>query len=307
MDLRKLKYFCAVAEFKSFSRASLNLRIAQPALSRQVKQLEEELEVSLFHRDGRGAHLTEAGAELYRHATRIQDRILDASKSLKKFRDTSLQEVAIGAPPTVGAHFLAEVAAQINAYNPEISLRVIEGYSEQLADWLVTGRLDIALLYQVRAKASIEIRQTVLERLCLLTPPGHALTRAPTVQLAELSGATILSPGLPSTTRDCLEAVADSVGVPLTYRMQVDSIPALKAMVASGMGCAVLPMAAAIDEIDRGDLACAEIVNPSANLELVIGVSHLGKVSKDIYRVCDLMRDHIREQTDKGIWRATIL
>ena len=306
MDLRKLKYFCAVADLKSFSRASLQLHIAQPALSRQVKRLEEELEVTLFHRDGRGAHLTDAGAELYRHATRIQDRVSGATDALKKYQKAGLREVAIGAPPSVGPHFLAEVAAAIEALDPDISLRVIEGYSTQLADWLATGRLDIALLYGVRAKANIEARLSVTERLCLFTPPGHRLTQSATVAFKDLSDITLLSPGLPSTTRDCMEDLAESAGLALSYKMQIDSIPALKAMVASGMGCAVLPKAAAIDEINAGTLGVAEITDPVAPLELVIGVSHLGKVPKEIYRVCDLMRDHIEEQIKSEAWHATM-
>lgn len=105
MELKHLRYFLAVADLNSFSRAASHLNISQPALSRQIKKFEEELHAALFYRDGRGAHLTEAGSELYSHAIRITDRANLAVKAVHKHRNIELSEISVGAPRRWGRAF----------------------------------------------------------------------------------------------------------------------------------------------------------------------------------------------------------
>lgn len=306
MELKHLRYFLAVADLKSFSRAASHLNISQPALSRQIKKFEEELHAALFYRDGRGAHLTEAGSELYSHAIRITDRANLAVKAVHKHHNTELSEISVGAPPSLGPSFLADITGILRANYPHTRLCVIEGYSEQLADWLLTGRLDVALLYDARVQGAIEIRQRIRERLGLITHPGHPLTVGEEVDLKDLQSLTLLSPGHPSTTRDCLEKIADQYGYKLNYQLQIESIPALKALVSAGVGSAVLPVAAVQDELRWGTLAFAEIVNPSAPLDLALCLSPQGRLSAKIYPVCDLIRGYMKTQVKMQKWRATL-
>jgi len=306
MELKHLRYFLAVADLKSFSRAASQLNISQPVLSRQIKKLEEELQTALFYRDGRGAHLTDAGSELYSHAIRITDRVSMAVKAVHRHQHTELSEISVGAPPSLGPHFLADITGILRANYPRTRLCIIEGYSEQLADWLLTGRLDVALLYDARVQGAIEVRQRISERLGLITHPGHPLTVTGEVDLKELQSLTLLAPGHPSTTRDCLERVADQHGYKLTYDLQVESIPALKALVSAGVGAAVLPIAAVQDELNWGTLAFAEIVNPSAPLDLALCLSPQGRLSRSIYPVCELIRAYMKTQVRMQKWRATL-
>ena len=306
MELKHLRYFLSVADLKSFSRAASQLNISQPVLSRQIKKLEEELGAALFYRDGRGAHLTEAGSELYSHAVRIEDRVNLAASAVQAYRQGELSEISVGAPPSLGPHFLADITGILRAQFPNARLSIIEGHSEQLADWLLTGRLNIALLYNARVQGAIEVRQRVRERLGLITQPGHPLTRKGEVELWALQSLTLISPGQPSITRNCLESAADQRGYKVKYDLHVESIPALKALVSSGVGAAVLPLAAVEDEVQRESLAFAEIINPSVPLDLALCLSPQGKLSQKIYPVCDLIQDYLKRQIQSQKWRATL-
>lgn len=305
MELRQIKYFCAVAELKSFTRAAIFCRVTQPALSRQIGALEQELEVELFVRDGRGAHLTPAGAEFFRRCADINGMVKEAADAMQPFRGRR-QEISVGAPPSLGPEFLASMSAALTAFSSGPELRLVEGYSYQLADWLASGRLDLALLYRGASHAQAELLASLVESLFLICP-GPSIGEPAPVRFAELPGYSLISPDLPSTTRGEMERLARPLGVKLNFKMQIDSVAAIKSMTASGIGHAILPYAAVEQEIGFGLVHARPITDPVPQLKLDLMASTRSGLDQRIYEFSRPILDCLRQKTESGEWKGARL
>ena len=146
---------------------------------------------------------------------------------------------------------MSDVVMALRKEKPAARIRFIEGYSYQLADWLQSGRLDVALLYGAQSYAFVETRITVREQLFIVGRPGDVVVVPDTIPFCQLEGLRIISPDLPSTTRSRLEEIAEGVGIALSYDLRIDSIGTIKALAATGFGYAVLPRTAVADEISQ--------------------------------------------------------
>ena len=146
MDLRQLEYFVRVAELGSFTRASSVLRVAQPALSRQVRALEVELRQTLFERNGRGVTLTDAGRLLLAHGRGILQQVARARQELDEQRGAAAGALSIGLPPSLSRTHTAPLVEGFRARFPRATLTVLEGLSTYMLEWLQLGRIDCACL-----------------------------------------------------------------------------------------------------------------------------------------------------------------
>jgi len=143
-DLKQLQLFTAVAEFGSFSRAAVALSISQPVLSRQIKSLEDKVGVALLYRNGRGIVLTEAGKILQSYAVALLEQAVRAETELAALRSNPRGTIVLGMPPSVGVVLTAPLVQNFRAQFPQVSMRVIEGFSGHLLEWLVMGKIDVA-------------------------------------------------------------------------------------------------------------------------------------------------------------------
>src|SRR3990167_6114127 len=157
MDLKQIEYFVRVAELGSFTRASVVLDIAQPALSRQVRLLEVELRQNLLVRNGRGATPTEAGKLLLEHGRGILHQVERAREELGRVRGALAGRVAIGLPPSIAKVLTVPLTRAFRQQLPQASISISEGLSAHMQEWLQTGRLDIAVLYNAMPAPDIEI------------------------------------------------------------------------------------------------------------------------------------------------------
>ena len=168
MDLKQLEYFVRVAELGSFTRAAIALDVAQPALSRQVRLLEVELRQSLLIRNGRGATPTEAGKLLLAHGRGILHQVERAREELGRVRGSLAGRVAIGLPPTLARVLTVPLTRAFRQQLPDAQLSISEGLSVVMQEWLLSGRLDIAVLYNAQPAAGIDIAPLLTEELALV-------------------------------------------------------------------------------------------------------------------------------------------
>src|SRR5258708_5760934 len=147
MDLKQLEYFRHIAELGSFTRAAAYLSVVQPALSRQVRQLESELGQSLFERNGRGVVLTEAGNRLLEHTRGILTQIGRARQDLEDQRNGDSGHFALGLPPSLGRSVTVPLVDAFRRSLPNANLVTVEGLSTYILEWLAVGRVDCALVY----------------------------------------------------------------------------------------------------------------------------------------------------------------
>lgn len=306
IDLRQLGYFIAVAEHGSISAAAAALGLAQPSLSEHLGRLEAKLEVSLIIRGPRGIQLTQAGLALANHGREIL-RVVDAAiDDVRHLGDDARGPVSIGFPPTLGLLLSVPLAETVQNDLPNVRLRVSEGLSGHIFEWINTDQLDLGCVYEIPDGAQLWVQPLLTEDLFLVTardnwggeigPNGRAIEP---ITLAQIAPLPLVLPSRPHGAREVIERFAKASGVKLNIKLEIDSLPQIIAMVDRASGYAILPHAAVFAQVTAGNLALVRIIEPTIQRTayLVRKRSHL--VTRASVAVEKLMSTIIREMVDR--------
>ena len=182
MDIDQLAYFQCVAETKNFTQAAERMHLSQPALSRSIQRLEEELGQPLFERQSRSVELTEAGLLFQKRAEQILLTIEDAKAEICD--DGQSGRIRIGAIPTIAPYFLPEVLREFADAFPKANLVVQEDVTENLVKRCKQGELDVAILALPIPVRYLEVEELFEEELMLVMPPQHPLVDKKRIKLA---------------------------------------------------------------------------------------------------------------------------
>ena len=272
MNLRQLESFVRVAELGSFSKAARVLDIAQPALSRQVRLLETDLRETLLLRNGRGVALTPAGRRLFEHGVQILQQVAQARAELGAQRDAPVGQVTIGLPPSIGRRLTQPLIEGFRAQMPKARVTIVEGLSAHIAEWIISGRADLGLLYNPEPTSALEITSLLREPLCLVQPRTRKSPPA-SVALRELAGVPLIVPERHQALRRQIEAQATLAGVPLSVACEVSSIPSIIDLVCARMGAAVLHASAVAASGRADELSVRRIVKPELPSVLCVAQS----------------------------------
>jgi len=232
-----------VAELGSFTRAAIALDVAQPALSRQVRLLEVELRQNLLVRNGRGATPTEAGKLLLAHGRGILHQVERAREELGRVRGALAGRVAIGLPPTLARTLSVPLTRAFRQQLPEAALSITEGLSATMQEWLLTGRLDIAVLYNAQPVPELEIQPLAEEDLWLVQPRPPGLPEDPPpspIELRDLAALPLIIPSRPNAVRMQVEQELAAIGLRPKVALEIDGVSAILDLVADGAGAALL-------------------------------------------------------------------
>src|SRR5580692_9308233 len=243
MEFGQLRTLIHVAELGSLSKAADRLRTAQPALSRQVRMLEEELGIELFTRHGRGMVLTEQGHDVLKHAMRTSSELEEIRAGASDVEAPLTGQVAIGLPPTVADIISVPLVAALGKAHPNAVLRLVSAYTGYLLDWLHRGEVDVAVLYDPRTARSLRSRPLLLENLFLIGPPAAGFSTIRATPFASLAGQRLLLPSIKHGLRIIVERCAEEIGIALDVGIEADSYAALKDLVRNGHGWTILPLA----------------------------------------------------------------
>ena len=238
MDFKQIQTFVQVAELGSFTRAASVLRVAQPALSRQVRALEVELRQSLFDRNGRGVTLTPAGTRLLAHGRGILQQLERARLDLEDQRGAATGLISIGLPPSVSRSQTAPLVDAFRKQFPKATLSVVEGLSTYTLDWLAQGRIDCAVVYNASPAAAINLQPVLQEPLYLVSARGPSVATkgaprasyrllGPAVSLAQLAARELVIPSRPHAIRMRVETVLAEGGHKIRVALEVESLPAI--------------------------------------------------------------------------------
>ncbi len=304
MDFKRLASFVRVAELGSLSRAADRMRIAQPALSRQMRMLEEEIGVPLLERHRRGMALTEAGEEL---RSRIVGPLRQLENAIQDVRFHSIDvggNVAFGLPPTASYILAGPLARGVATNASNISLRVVEGYSAHLIDWLHRGEIDAALLYGPATDFQLKAEALLLEEILLVGPPDSGLDPNIAQPFSELAHLPMVLPSRPHGLRILADSAAAKGDVRLDVRFQADSFILMKDLVESGMGYSFLPLSAFNAEARAGRLTYAPIENPSVTRQLALATQPGGSPSRATRVLNRLVKHEIVKLVENGTWGA---
>ncbi|MFV0680834.1 LysR substrate-binding domain-containing protein [Ottowia sp.] len=304
MDLKQLAYFVRVAELESFTRASQALNVAQPALSRQVRQLEVELRRNLLVRNGRGVSVTDGGALLLAHGRAILHQVARAHEELASARGGLAGRVAVGLPPSVARAYAVPLVRAFRAQLPEAELSITEALSVATRDALMAGRLDIAVLYNLRSADGLDASPLMSEELVLVQAreknAGAARrTQARRISWKALAQLPMVIPTRPNAIRMQMEAVLAAEGLGLQIAMEIDGIPAILELVAEGLGAAVLTRHAVLSAADPAAYTMRALGPSGLHVQAWLATSAQRPITRTQQAVVDLLRqvmgsDHSR-------------
>jgi LysR family transcriptional regulator, nitrogen assimilation regulatory protein len=306
MDLRRLTHFVQIAEAGSLSKAADKIRIAQPALSRQMRLLENTVGIPLFNRHRRGVQLTREGEEL---RSRLVGPLRQIELAIEDTRSLSKEisgNVAFGMPPTTSYVLAGPLARRVAQHAPNVSLRVVEGYQGHLIDWLQRGEIDVALLYGPASDYRLKAQDLLVEELVLVGPPDCGLSPDTPVPFAQLGHLPLVLPSHPNGLRVVVDTVATRTRTPLRFRFQADSFVLLKELVASGLGYATLPYSSFSREATDGSLRYAPIIKPKVTRQLVLGRQPGADPSRATLALEALVRHELAALVSAGKWNATL-
>ena len=265
MDLHYLFVFHVAATHKSFSKTASELHISQPAVSMQIKKLEEDLALKLFDRIGKQVSLTQNGEVLHRYTKQVFTLIENAEAELYGLNEMMCGDLYIGATNTVGSYILPPILAMFRQSYPNVNVNLHIGYSEEIFDKLASNELDIALIGGDSEPAS-NLRTEILyrDRIVFIVSPMHPFARKTHVTKELLAGEWFVTHKFGSPLYQVMQQfVIENLGVPVNIAMTIDSTDAIKQCVASNLGISIVPYLSAKNEVAAGRLCAIELEEAS--------------------------------------------
>ena len=303
MDTRALRYFQVVAEYGSYSRGADALRISQPAVSRQIHKLELDVGRPLFRRHGHGVALTEAGRLLLDRAQAAFRELDQARAEIRGAVAGPAGAVALAVPPAAGRWLVPPLAERMATALPGVQLRVLGGFSGTIHDWLVRGRVDIALVHDPLPQKGFRLLPLAEEEVCLVATPGAAGLARGHARPADLAGLPLILPGRPNASRRLLdEWLAEAGGAP-TPRLEVDDHSVIRALLRAGHGYTLLTRGGFAQEAARGELAGVPF-RPRVHWKLTLVTAAQPAQPELVEPVAELLRRVVRDAARGGGWPA---
>jgi LysR family nitrogen assimilation transcriptional regulator len=298
MDLKQLEYFRHVAELGSFTRAASFLSVVQPALSRQVRQLEVELGQNLFDRNGRGVVLTDAGSRLLEHTRGILMQVGRARQELEEQKSGDSGHFVLGLPPSLGRSVTVPLVKAFRCRLPNASLATVEGLSAYMLEWLNVGRVDCALVYNAPASPTVDLQPLLDDQLFLIGPRAAKAARKvrKSVTLAEIADYPLIIPSRPHSIRMSVENALAGVDRKIRVAHEIECIPAVIDLVRQGHGFAVLPFNAVQSTPWGDEVSVKPIVAPVLKTSLSMATSAHRPKSPLQRRAIELIRDIVRHE-----------
>jgi LysR family hydrogen peroxide-inducible transcriptional activator len=241
MELHQLRYFCAVAETGSFSRAAEQSHVSQPSLSQQIIKLEDELGVRLFDRLGRSVRLTETGQTFLPRARAVLRELEAARGDVAEQKDSVGGSVTIGVIPTVAPYFLPERLTWFSQKFPQVRLTVVEEITPILLDQVRASKVDLAILALPIRGHEFEAFSLLTERLFAALPAGHKLAKRRSLSLKDLRAQPFLLLRDGHCFRDTSVAACDRARMHPQIIFESGQFSSLLSMVGAGMGVSIVP------------------------------------------------------------------
>lgn len=302
MTIKQLQYFLRIAELRSFSKAASHLHVAQPALGLQIRKLEEELDVKLFNRHSRGVTPTEAGLLLREHAAVILRQVERTRQSLANLAGPPRGKIAVGLTATLNLILATQLVERCSQNYPDISLAIVDGMSEDLMAWVENDRLDVAFSYNPSAVQGLVCEPLLSEDLCLIGHGKSDLANRPSMRLSDAASLPLVLPSASSGLRALVDEAAHAQDLEINVVFEIDSVSAIKEVVAKDIGYTILPMGAVRREVEDGRLAARRFDKPALSRNMYLTYSAKRPASNAASAIREVMREVVKENIESGGW-----
>jgi len=292
-DLKSLRIFSMVARSGSITRVAIDLGVSQPAISRYLSLLEKQCGGYLFTRTGRGVELTELGQQLLPVVEQVLASTEQLSDIVASSRGAVTGLVRIGTLPSLSRALIIPLLLRLQHEYPGIRMQVVESAAGQIESWLQRREIDIGLPY--RSHDAVADDEDVLLQLpsYLIGPPGDRITAGRTVPFSALDGLPLVLSCKPSSVRMMLDEMGKRHNIEVRVSVEADSGFIQKEMVVRRAGYTVLPWHVVADEVQRGVLQAAEIVQPS--VIRIVSMMLTDRPTRAVGVVAGLLREIVKE------------
>lgn len=277
----KLRLFHLVCETRNMSIAASILKTSQPNISRAIKSIEINFDAKLFHRTGRGLEPTLVGKELKRQVDIMLRTIEQAEMAVNEAKKKIQGNVYIGVTPMVAQVITEPLTRNLKKLYPEINLHVLEGQSSALTEWIVNGRVDLAVTYKPPSQFKTSLDSTILyeEPLCLVERATFQSKTKP-VTFREIGGTPLALPSPVNGMRSVLDRLAKNHKLHLNIEVETDSAVAITNTVRAGHTKTILPALAVKQEVISKLLIARPIIEPEIISSLSLYVSRTKPIKK---------------------------
>jgi LysR family nitrogen assimilation transcriptional regulator len=301
MDLRRLRYFLAVADSAGLSTAAAKANISQPALSRQMHLLEEELDVKLFERLPRGIRLTEAGMRLQQLAATLVRQAQNMRSELRGAAKEPSGNVILAVPPSLRHMITIPISTKFLSTYRDVTLTVLEGASRPMREALAEGAADVAVFSRGETVGRFEWQPLVTEALCLVGPRRAGLTLGRPVALEKIVDLPMVLAPLPNSLRRIVDRALARANLVCRPALQVESVSLMIDLINGGFGYTILPYCG-IDRLLRtGRVSAARL--KQLDISWVVATSGERRVTTAARTFADLIAGEAKRLVDTGEWK----
>jgi DNA-binding transcriptional LysR family regulator len=302
VDVRQLAAMVAVAETGSVTRAADVLHLVQPAVSRQIKLLEDELGAPLFERTRHGMLLTDDGQVLLEHARRALGELERARAEIRPVSGELRGVVTLGLSPSFAEPIGEALVTRLAAEHPAVRLRISVGYTRHLADWLDSADIDLAVIYEVRPSSAVQVYPLLEDSLWVVGPPGSGLSPDQPVRFADVHERIRIQANPTHALRSILERVAAEQKIRLTIGVETNSMNMQQRLAAAGVGLTVLPSIAVAEDVASGRLSGAPLLDDGLRRRLLMALPGTRRLGHAVRGVAELLVAEMRQAVESGAW-----
>jgi DNA-binding transcriptional LysR family regulator len=290
LNLNHLRIFCCVAKHKSFTKAARILSISQPAVTNQVKALQESLNLRLFRKKRGEVALTEEGSILYEHSQRLFELEREIEDVVDDLKELKIGSISLGTPRSYARQLLPFLIAHFHESYPGITIRIDEGGALDVINRLLDHRNEIGIVAKVEETPGIVFRPLCRESLIVVVPPGHRLARNKTIRIEDLADEPMIMREMGSGTRKLVRGLFAARNFKPTCSIEASSTELIKTMIARGKGISIMSRPAGLPEIEKGELIGVSLEDSKAFLDINIAYLknyHLSSATVAFLKVLD--------------------
>lgn len=307
MDLKQLTALVTVSEVGSVTKAAQVLHIVQPAVTRQIRSLEEEFGVTLFERSRQGMKLTAEGEVLVERARRALQELDRARAELRPSPTSVRGIVTIGILESTLDLLAQPLADAVRSHYPDIELRILSAYYGHLQQWLDAGDVDLSLLYNLASTPSISVSPLVSEPLWAVAPASAGLNADRPIPWTRVWQEDLVLPVAGHGLRILIDQAIAQSGAAPHVTMQTNSMHVQKQLVVAGYGWTVLPAAGIASDLGGDQLSAAPLAEPAITRSMVLGMQRAGRIPPHVEAVAAEVVRVVRRVVRDGSWPSAQL
>lgn len=306
LNLRQLSVLTAVADGGSVSHAAAKLHISQPAVTRHIRAIERALGIRIFDRDGRGIKLTPSGDRLDRYAREIMDLHQRALADFREIAKEPAGKIMVGLPSPIEGLLSSRVIAAAAKEFPRLQLDIHAGWTGFIRDWLLSGRMDIGLVYDDPENLTLMMRPLVSERLSLVGAKSDPIFGRGPVRLKRIAELPMILPSHRRGIRYIYEHALARLGLRPKIVQEVDSGATIRSLLARGGVYSLFPKREVAAKNEHNQLASAVISDPPLWRQLYIARALDSQHVRPVRALERLIVAQTTELVNRGYWPARL-